>query len=147
MSWETDLVINKAHMHALTSLLNDNNNITTLRTFHDIIENYVHGLSALGQSTESYGALLVLMVLRKLPADVQKNLGREHSNLEWTFDQWRHSCKRDLSPWSWFLCSTTTTTIPLLPFTQWPQADLNKENHWSVYFGRELPMWCYPRPV
>ena len=72
-----------AHMHALMNLPNANNNITSLRTLCDVIENHVRGLAALGQSTESYGALLVPMVLGKIPAEVRKNLAREHSNLEW----------------------------------------------------------------
>ena len=84
------------HMHALMNLPNANNNITSLRTLCDVIENHVHGLAALGQSTESYGALLVLMVLGKLPADVRKNLAREHSNLEWTLDQLRDSIVKEI---------------------------------------------------
>ncbi len=85
-----------AHMQALMNLLNANNNITSLRTLCDVIENHVRGLAALGQSTESYGALLVPMVLGKLPADVRKNLAREHSNLEWTLDQLRDSIVKEI---------------------------------------------------
>ena len=46
-----------AHMHALMSLPNANNNITSLRTFHDVIENHVCGLSInriVWSSTSSY---------------------------------------------------------------------------------------------
>ena len=86
-----------AHMHVLMNLPNANNNITSLRTLCDVIENHVRGLAALGQSTESYGALLVPMVLGKLPAEVRKNLTREHSNLEWTLDQLRDSIVKDSS--------------------------------------------------
>ena len=83
-------------MHALMNLPNANNNITSLRTLCDVIENHVRGLAALGQSTESYGALLVPVVLGKLPADVRKNLAREHSNLEWTLDQLRDSIVKEI---------------------------------------------------
>ena len=65
-----------AHMHSLMNLPRASNNITGLRAFHDAIENHVHGLSALGQSTTSYGALLVPMVLGRLPADVRKKPGQ-----------------------------------------------------------------------
>ena len=85
-----------AHMHALMNLPNANNNITSLRTLCDVIENHVRGLAALGQSTESYGALLVPMVLGKLPAEVRKNLAREHSNLEWTLNQLRDSIVKEI---------------------------------------------------
>ena len=85
-----------AHMHALMNLPNANNNITSLRTLCDVIESHVRGLVALGQSTESYGALLVPMVLGKLPAEVRKNLAREHSNVEWTLDQLRDSIVKEI---------------------------------------------------
>ena len=56
----------------------------------------MRGLAALGQSTESYGAPLVPMILGKLPAEVRKNLAREHSNLEWTLDQLRDSIVKEI---------------------------------------------------
>ena len=68
---EQHRIIN-AHMHALMNLPHTNNTITSLRTSYDSIENHVRGLTALGQSSESYGALLVPMVLGKLPTDVRK---------------------------------------------------------------------------
>ena len=83
-------------MHALMNLPNANNNITSLRTLCDVIENHVRGLAALGQSTECYGALLFPMVLGKLPAEVRKNLAREHSNLEWMLDQLRDSIVKEI---------------------------------------------------
>ena len=45
-----------AHMHVLMNLPNANNNIRSLRTFHDVVENHVCGLSALGQSTVLWGS-------------------------------------------------------------------------------------------
>ena len=85
-----------AHMHSLMNLPRASHNITGLRAFHDAIENHVRGLSALGQSTTSYGALLVPMVLGRLPADVRKNLAREHSSLEWTLDKLRKSIATEI---------------------------------------------------
>ena len=73
-------------MHALMNLPNPKNEIKSLREFYDAIENHVRGLLALGWTTESYGALLVPMVLGKLPAETRKNLAREHGNLEWTIN-------------------------------------------------------------
>ena len=53
-------------------------------------------LTALGKSSGSYGALLVPMVLGKLPTDVRKILAREHSHLEWTLDQLRQSIAKEI---------------------------------------------------
>ena len=61
-----------SHMHSLMNLPNPRNEIKSLREFHDAIENHVHGLLALGWTTESYGALLVPMVLGKLSVDTKK---------------------------------------------------------------------------
>ena len=85
-----------AHMHALMNLPNPKNEINSLRKFHDAIENHVRGLSALGWTTGSHGALLVPMVLGKLPVDTRKNLAREHANLEWTIDELRDSIAREI---------------------------------------------------
>ena len=41
-------------------------------------------------------ALLVPMILGKLPPDVRKNLAREYSNLEWTLDQLRDSIMKEI---------------------------------------------------
>jgi len=70
---QTQRIVN-AHMHALMNLPNPNNEIRSLREFHDAIENHVRGLLVLGWTTETYGALLVPMVLGKLPPDTRKNL-------------------------------------------------------------------------
>lgn len=83
-------------MHALMNLPSPKNEIRSLREFHDSIENHVRGLLALGWTTRSYGALLVPMVLGKLPPDTKKNLAREHSNLDWTIDELRDSIAREI---------------------------------------------------
>ena len=85
-----------AHMHVLMNLPNPKNEIKSLREFYDAIENHVRGLLALGWTTESYGALLVPMVLGKLPAETRKNLAREHGNLEWTINELRDSIAREI---------------------------------------------------
>ena len=72
------------------------NEIRSLREFHDAIENHVRGLLALGWTTASYGALLVPMVLGKLPPDTRRNLAREHSNLDWTINELRDSIAREI---------------------------------------------------
>ena len=71
-------------MQALLTLPNPSNNMTSLRSFHDTIENHIQGLSALGQSRDSYGALLVPIILGKLPVEIKRNLARDHPAFEWT---------------------------------------------------------------
>ena len=61
-------------MEALLDVPNPNNNLTSLRTFHDIIESHSHGLATLGEFEQTYGDLLVPIILGKLPKDVKQNL-------------------------------------------------------------------------
>lgn len=83
-------------MHALMNLPSPKNDIKGLGEFHDAIENHVRGLLALGWTTASHGALLVPMVLGKLPPDTRRNLARNHSNLYWTIDELRDSIAREI---------------------------------------------------
>ncbi len=68
-----------AHMQAFLNVTTPSANVTSLRQFYDTIKNYVRGLSALGKSEESFGSLLIPIILSKLPAEVQKNLAREQN--------------------------------------------------------------------
>jgi hypothetical protein len=78
-------------MQALFNLPNPSNDLTNLQQFYDSMETHVRGLASLGKSHESYGDLLVPIILGKLPNNLRRNLAREHSNPEWTFSQLRES--------------------------------------------------------
>ncbi len=80
-----------AHMQCLLDLPKPDTGLTSLQLFYDTIENHIRGLAALGQSQESYGSLLIPIILGKLPADIRRSLAREHCHLEWTIDQLRHA--------------------------------------------------------
>jgi len=90
-------------------------------------------MTALGQSTESYGALLVHMVLGKLPVDVRKSLAREHSHLEWTLDQLRQSIAKEiriLEAGAFIHCpNLKISTEPPHLFSLGPQIGLILRNH------------------
>ena len=51
------------------------------------MENHIRGLSSLGISKESYGTLLVPIILGKLTVATRKNLAQEHPNLVWSIDE------------------------------------------------------------
>ena len=85
-----------AHMQALLDLPKPLNTMTSLRSFYDAVENHIRGLSALGKSKESYGALLIPIILGKLPVETKRNLAREHTNLEWTIDELREAVLKEI---------------------------------------------------
>ena len=51
-----------------------------MRTFYDIVETHIRGLSSLEKSEHWYGDLLIPAVMEKLPVEVQRNPAWEHSN-------------------------------------------------------------------
>ena len=97
-------------MRALLDLPNPENEITSLQTFYDSIENHIRGLSSLGQSQNSYGALLIPIILGKLPMETKRNLTREHSILEWTIDELRSAILKEIQILEQGLFVTSSTS-------------------------------------
>ena len=62
-----------AHMQALLVIANPVSSLSSLQLFYDTIEGHVRGLAALGKPEELYGALLIPIVLGKLPRDIEKS--------------------------------------------------------------------------
>ena len=56
-----------AYMKNLLELPSPSFNSHSLRSFYDIMESSIRGLESLGQSQESFGSLLVSIILQKLP--------------------------------------------------------------------------------
>ena len=67
----TQLIINR-HMDALLSLstVSSHLDIKGLRKLHNSVEAHVSGLWALGVPTESYGGLLMSILMNKLPSEI-----------------------------------------------------------------------------
>ena len=53
-------------------------------------------LNLFGKFPESYGDLLTPIIFRKLPLEIQRNLARDHSNAEWTLDDFRSSIMKEI---------------------------------------------------
>ena len=76
-----------AHMQALLQVPNPTNTLSSLHTFHDTTESHSRGLLSLGKSEQSYGDLLVPIILGKLPKDIKQNVARNSTSTEWKFSQ------------------------------------------------------------
>ena len=72
------LIIN-SHMDALLNVsgVTLSSNIKNVRTLYDTAEQHCRGLDALGVSSDSYGALLIPMLLRKIPEDMRLLVSRK----------------------------------------------------------------------
>lgn len=85
-----------AHMQALLGISSPTNQLTSLQLFYDTTENHVRGFESLGRSHETYGDLLVPIILGKLPHELRRNLAREHDNPEWKFQELREAIVKEI---------------------------------------------------
>ena len=85
-----------AHMQALLDIPKPVISLSSLRLFQDSVESHIRGLAALGKSEESYGALLVPIILGKLPAETRSNLAQAHINPEWTLSELKDCIKTEI---------------------------------------------------
>ena len=89
--------VRSALMKALWELPKPAEDIVSLRTFYDCLQSYIRGLAALGKTEESYGDLLVPIIIEeKLPSNLRQLIAREHGNKEWTLTELRHSINREI---------------------------------------------------
>ena len=88
--------ITMAYMRALYGLPKPENFHRSLRSFYDSLGSYVRGLESLGKASDSYGDLLVCILLDKLPGDLRKNLARQHDQDEWTLKDLREALRTEI---------------------------------------------------
>ena len=87
----------QTYMQALLDLQAPINTITSLRNYYDKTETYVRGLESLGQTDDTYGSLLVPVILNKLPAEIRQHLAREHRSTNWTLHDLRKALLEELN--------------------------------------------------
>ena len=85
-----------AHMQALLDLTSPTNSLAALQLFHDSVESHIRSLSSLGKSHETYGSLLVPIILGKLPTETRRNIARDHGNDEWTIDELQDAVLKEI---------------------------------------------------
>ena len=81
----------QTYMQALLDIPQPLNTVDSLRNYYmyDKMETYVSGLESLGQTDDTYGSLLVPIILNKLPGEIRKNLAREHRSTNWLLSDLR----------------------------------------------------------
>ena len=85
-----------AHMQALVELNSPSNNLSSLQLFYDSVQSHVRSLESLGTPQDMYGSMLVPTILRKLPAEVRRNLARSHGTEKWTLTELQSSVLQEL---------------------------------------------------
>lgn len=84
------------YMQALLDIQPPLYTLASLRNYYDKTETYVRGLESLGQTDDTYGALLVPVILNKLPAEIRQHLAREHRSTNWTLGNLRKAILDEL---------------------------------------------------
>ena len=88
--------ITHAAMQALLKLPASSNDVSSLRNFYDKMETYIRSLEAMGQCQESYGNLLVPVVLENMPGEICRQLARENSSNNWELGDLRCEINREI---------------------------------------------------
>ncbi|XP_071132834.1 uncharacterized protein [Mytilus edulis] len=88
--------ITQAHLQALLDITPPRNDLISLRMFYDKMESLVRGLESLGQTQDSYGNLLVPIIINKLPGEIRKHLAREHGTTNWLLRDLRKSILKEI---------------------------------------------------
>ena len=74
-------------MRALTAMPEPWTDRNSLRKFVDPLESHIRGIEALNKTPDSYGDLLVCILLNKLSAELRRNLARQNASAEWDLEQ------------------------------------------------------------
>jgi len=85
-----------AHMQAFIKAPNPANTLNSLRKFYDTVESHLRGLSSVGKSKQSYGDLLVPIILSKLPKDTIRNLARGSTSTDWKYPELISAIRREI---------------------------------------------------
>ena len=106
-----------AHMQALVEMKSPSNTLTSLQLFYDSIECHIRSLQSLGSPEETYAPMLIPTILKKLPAEVRRNLARAHGTEKWTLTDLRKCILQELRILDMGAEYSTTPHSPTAAFT------------------------------
>ena len=114
-------------MQALLDLPSPNNSLASLQLFHNSTESHMRSLSSLGRSNDSYGTLLVPIIL---PTEIKKNLARDHENREWTIDDLQSAILKEIRILELGIQNTNTliSQLPAIPTASFVTTTVRKKN-------------------
>ena len=67
-----------------------------LRTFYDTCEANIRGLEALGVKTETYGSLLIPILLKKIPEEIRYSIFRADPSADSSLDRLRIAMRQEI---------------------------------------------------
>jgi hypothetical protein len=85
-----------AYMTALWKLEEPSGSIASLLSFHDSVESYIRGLKTLGKNEDTFGDLLVPIIIEKLPASTRRQIARDNGDDAWTIAKLRTAIRKEI---------------------------------------------------
>ena len=85
-----------AYMDPLLKIPAATNDVKKLRFLYDACEGYIHGLESLEVYPQSYGDLLIPIVMKKLPREVRHIMLRSHDEMTWTLADLRKQLQHEV---------------------------------------------------
>ncbi|VDI30698.1 Hypothetical predicted protein [Mytilus galloprovincialis] len=123
-----------AYMKALLDLPAPSYTLDSIRNFSDKSEVYIRGLESLGQCQDTYGSLLIPVMLGKLPISVKSNITRENGNDDWTLGNLRKAIQREISIQEASTDGSESYDIPTASF----HAGISKKNGYYVNKSKSI---------
>ena len=92
-------LITSSHMNKLIKIekVISVHNIKELRNLHDKVESHVRSLIAIGINSEHYGALLIPIILDKLPDDIRLVISRKLGKETWKIEEFMKILKDEIT--------------------------------------------------
>ena len=88
--------ITHASMQALLSLPKPSSRVDSLRLFYDSLETHIRSLEARGDNQDTFGTLLVPIILDKLPSEMRQNLARVNGDNDWKLQFLRTALNKEI---------------------------------------------------
>lgn len=88
--------LTNAYMESLSKIHAPSSDSKNLREFHDICEANIRGLETLGVMTESYGSLLIPILLKKIPEDIRRLVFRADPLADSSLDRLRVAIRQEI---------------------------------------------------
>ncbi|CAC5387479.1 unnamed protein product [Mytilus coruscus] len=96
-AWDNRIRLQNAYLQAMLELRAPQNNLLSLRSYYAKLEAYIRGLESLGRSGESYGALLIPIILNKLLSEIQQHLACENDSDNWELIDLRRGILKEIT--------------------------------------------------
>ena len=89
-------VLINAHMESLINIPSPTNNTTNLREFYDTCESNIRGLEALDVKADSYGNLLIPILLKKIPEELTRLIFRANPSADKCLTELRTELRKEI---------------------------------------------------